>query len=88
MAEQVHFVCPKCGCEEIAELSLYVVATPVTKWSASGEPEEYGDAEIDWEADFPYGILFDRKPVPELILQCMYCAAQFGKPDIEDYCDD
>ncbi len=34
------------------------------------------------------GILFDRKPVPELILECMYCAAQFGKPDIEDCCDD
>jgi len=82
MKKVKRFACPLCGCEEIADLSLYVVATPVTKWNGSGLPEEYGNAEIDWTADYPYGHLFDRRPISARTLECMDCGAHFEKPEL------
>lgn len=74
------FVCPKCGCDHINELSICVVTQPVTKWSESGEPEDYGQGEVDWESDMPYACLRGPQTEPKLTLECAHCGEQFEKP--------
>lgn len=82
MAQVKRFVCPKCGSEDISELCLYVVTIPVTKWTDSGEPVDYGLAEVDWNGGYPYATLFDQRPAPELTFECTDCSAQFERPNL------
>ncbi len=74
------FVCPKCGCGDFAELSLCVLSHRVAKWSNSGEPEEYEQAEVDWESDMPYVCLGGPRTALKVTLECSHCGEQFEKP--------
>jgi len=73
------FVCPKCGSDHIKELSICVVAHRVIQWSASGEPEDYGQGEVYWESDRPYSCLRGPGASPVLTLECGYCGERFHK---------
>lgn len=73
------FVCPNCGSDEIAELSVCVVSHPVKTWSESGEPQQYELAVVDWESDLPYSELFGTKGSPTTF-ECRGCGAQFETP--------
>lgn len=73
------FVCPKCGSDEINELAICVVTHRVIEWSASGKPEDYAQAEVDWESDMPYSCLRGPGTKPVLTLECGHCAEQFRK---------
>jgi hypothetical protein len=74
------FVCPRCGCEEIAELRLCVVSHPVVRWANSGKPEEYEEADVDWESDMPYASPDDPESPREVTLECGQCFKHFDKP--------
>ncbi len=73
------FVCPKCGSDNVKELSICVVAHRVTEWSASGKPEDYAQGEVDWESDMPYSCLRGPETKPVLTLECGHCGEQFPK---------
>ena len=78
------FVCPECGSDEINELSMCVVAHPVTEWSYSGEPESFGDPEVDWDSDIPYlKLTMAPEPAPRT-LECSQCCEQFELPKVID----
>ncbi|MFZ0889625.1 MAG: hypothetical protein WA005_14325 [Candidatus Binataceae bacterium] len=74
------FVCPRCGCGDIAELRLCVVSHPVAKWSNSGEPEDYEEAAVDWESDMAYLSPGGSETPREVTLECSQCGEQFEKP--------
>lgn len=74
------FVCPECGCDEIVELRLCVVSYPVMTWWDTGEPDECGYAEVDWENDRPYASEDDPGSPREVTLECGQCFAHFEKP--------
>ena len=79
------FVCPKCGCGNINELSLCVVMHRVTEWDPSGKPMEFGEPEVDFESDMPYEMLagpLDRELKPTF--ECCRCGEQFEKPKPAD----
>ncbi len=74
------FVCPVCGYDRIAELAVSVVLHEVSRWKASGEPEEYDDPEVDWETDFPYAALHHSRGPPSKTFECRRCCEQFERP--------
>ncbi|MDO8432727.1 MAG: hypothetical protein Q7S58_10010 [Candidatus Binatus sp.] len=74
------FVCPKCGYADINELSLCVVTNRVSKWSETGEPEDYDAGEVDWESEMPYDTLNLPDHKPKTTFECGRCAAQFETP--------
>jgi predicted RNA-binding Zn-ribbon protein involved in translation (DUF1610 family) len=79
------FVCPKCGCADINELSLCVVMHRVSEWSDDGQPERYDEGEVDWESDMPYDFLgrpLDREP--KITFECCRCGEQFERPKPAD----
>jgi hypothetical protein len=75
------FVCPFCGYGDIDELALCVVTHRVTAWSASGEAEEFGEPEVDWESDMPYDALRgSRGTALKSTFECRRCREQFERP--------
>jgi hypothetical protein len=79
------FVCPKCGCGDINELSLCVVLYRVTEWSDDGQPLAYDEGKVDWESDMPYdslGAPLDHES--KFTFECCRCLEQFEKPKPAD----
>ncbi len=76
------FLCPKCGSENICELTLCVIIHRVGRWGQDGMPEEYEASEVDWESDMPYDMLdgpqrTEHRPT----FECTNCTAQFHIPN-------
>ncbi len=71
------FVCPKCGEDEINELTVCVVSHPVKNWSDAGEPTRYGNPIVDWQSDYPYSVVSGD---PKITFECANCMAQFEHP--------
>ena len=79
------FVCPKCGCGDINELSLCVVMHRVTEWTDDGQPAAYDEGKVDWESDLPYdslGAPLDRES--KFTFECCRCLEQFEAPKPAD----
>jgi predicted RNA-binding Zn-ribbon protein involved in translation (DUF1610 family) len=72
------FVCPKCGGDEINELSVCVVSNPVTGWNDSGEPTRYGSPLVDWQSYYPYRVLGGCRS--NITFECPNCMTQFERP--------
>jgi hypothetical protein len=72
------FVCPKCGEDEINELTVCVVSHPVKTWSEAGEPAGYGNPIVDWQSDYPYSIVGGGDS--KIQFECGNCMAQFEEP--------
>lgn len=72
------FVCSKCGEDEINELTVCVISHPVKKWSDAGEPTAYGNPIVDWQSDYPYGIVGGVNS--KVTFECANCMAQFEQP--------
>ena len=72
------FVCPKCGEDEINELTVCVVSHPVKTWSDAGEPTGYGNPIVDWQSDYPYSIVGGGDS--KITFECGNCMAQFDEP--------
>ncbi len=72
------FVCPKCGEDEINELTVCVVSHPVKKWSDAGEPTGYGHPIVDWQSDYPYSIVGGGNS--KVTFECANCMAHFEQP--------
>jgi hypothetical protein len=76
------FLCPKCGSDDICELTLCVIIHRVGRWNQDGTPEEYEGSEVDWESDMPYDMLdgpqrTEHRPT----FECTNCTAQFHIPN-------
>ncbi|MGC2493689.1 hypothetical protein [Candidatus Binatus sp.] len=79
------FVCPKCGCGDIIELSLCVVMYRVTEWSDDGQPLAYNEGKVDWESDMPYDSLVGPpERESKFTFECCRCCEQFEKPKPAD----
>ena len=74
-ATMSRFVCPKCGEDEINELTVCVVSHPVKNWSEAGEPAGYGNPIVDWQSHYPYSIVGGGDS--KITLECRNCTAQF-----------
>jgi transcription elongation factor Elf1 len=72
------FVCPKCGEDQINELSVCVVSNPVTGWTDSGEPTRYGGPIVDWQSDYSYNIVGGGDS--KITFECSNCRTQFEQP--------
>jgi hypothetical protein len=73
------YVCPACGSDDLAELSVYVVEHPVRAWTESGEPMDYDLAQVDWNSQLPYSEFFRSASKDSLTLECRFCRAQFER---------
>ena len=54
------FVCPKCGEDEINELTVCVVSHPVKTGATPESRRVLGNPIVDWQSDYPYSIVGGR----------------------------
>ena len=79
---QSAFACPKCGTDEINELTVCVVSHPVKTWSTGGDPSSYGNPIVDWQSDYPYSVVGGGES--KITFECSNCMAQFEHPKRRD----
>jgi hypothetical protein len=72
------FICPKFASGEINELTVSVVSHPVKNWSEGGDPTSYGSPIVDWQSDYPYGIVGGGDS--KVTFECANCMTQFEQP--------
>ena len=71
-------VCPKCGEDQINELTVCIVSHPVQSWSDAGDPVRYGHPIVDWQTNYPYSVAGGGSS--KVIFECANCMDQFEHP--------